>query len=124
MIAKIYVIPNGGLTVDGKVMKATTLIQHFELNAGGDSYSLNLLAYMKTNLTLSKDYYFSAQSKQAALLHSMFFILGSKVMPISKIYDIIVRELDSVYSEKTVSHVKSMFDIHKNGYIIFRLLAK
>lgn len=123
MTAKIYVIPYGGIIVNNNRVKAATIIQHFELHSGGNNkFSLELYQHMKTNLTLAKDYYFSSTSEQAALLCTLTVILGTKARQIEKIRDVLIRQLEKTYSEKTVNHVKSMFDIHKQGYIIFRLL--
>ncbi len=122
MTAKIYVIPYGGIIVNNNRVKALTIVQHFEISSSNDKFSLELYEHMKTNLTLAKDYYFSSTSKQAALLHSLTLILGAKAVQIEKIRNVFIRQLEKTYSEKTVNHVKSMFDIHKQGYIIFRLL--
>ncbi len=117
MVVKLYIIPKNGLVVNGKTFKATTIAQHFELNKGENRLTNSLIEAMKSNLTLAKTYYFSNTPKPSTA-DKLIGILGFRVHSIYNMGKVVLNELKG----NNATSVGTLFDIHKDSYIILRII--
>lgn len=120
MIVKLFIIPQKGITIDGKQIKSSTLVEHFKLNVCNDVFTIRALKEMKSSFTISKNYFFSMQQKD--FVRNIISILGSEAKSIDPVFELIVEELNKSYAEQTSNTVKTLLEINKNGYILLRFL--